>query len=295
MIRFLQLELMSSSFLAPLMIGQGIGIPFNSNQHSGSGGSTLAHSTTINPQIISINAPGVYFATWFVSTQSGLSTAGSNWELTITTADSSNYPSRASSSHVKISPASGSAVINLSTIQIPAILQLRNTTDNDVALSSKNTCLASLTIFEIDVPLEPAPTFSPAYFHGQIDRRSSSTDFVVATAANIPFDLTKKSRNISLNTTSDPGLITFDTRGIYTISWEIPIDTTEDTHDAILALVIDETEISRSYLPFPIGTLTGSAIVEILTAHTTLALINLTNCNIRVTDTANITIFQIDS
>ena len=292
MIKFLQLELTANPD-SPI-ISNGGGIPFNLNQYPGSGGSSLIHSTTNNPDTIYINAHGTYFATWFVSTQTGLSSAGSSWELTITTTDSSNYPSLAGSSHVKIAPASGSAVISLNENQAPALLKLRNTAGSDIALSSRNTCLSSLAIFEIDVEQPPAPAFTPAYLHGQIDIREDPTDFVVESEARIPFNLIKKNRNISLNTTADIGLITFAVRGIYAISWEIPIDTTEDTHDAAIALFIEQSEISRSYLPFPVGVITGSAIIEISTPNTTAELINLTACKIRVTDTANITIFQID-
>jgi len=294
MIKFLQLELTATSS-SPIIVDKGDGIPFNLNQYPGSGGTSLTHSTTINPDTISINVHGTYFATWFVSTQTGLSSDGSNWELTITTDDSSSYPSLAGSSHVKISPASGSAVISLSESQVPAVLKLRNTSTGDAALSSRNDCLSSLAIFEIDVVQPPAPSFVPAYLHAQINLRESSMDFVVEPETRIPFDLVKKSRNISLDTTTNTGLITFATRGIYVVSWEIPIDTTEDTHDAEVVLFIGTTNISRSYLPFPVGVITGSAIIEIPTAYTTVELINLTECDIRVTDTANITVFQIDS
>jgi len=294
MIKFLQLELIASP-PAPTIIGQGEGIPFNLNQYPGSGGSSLTHSTTIDPDIISINVQGIYFVTWFVSTQTGLSLAGSSWELTTTTDDSSSYPSLSGSSHVKISPASGAAVISLTEAQVPAILKLRNTAGTDSALSSRNNCLSSLAIFEIDVKSAPAPSFSPAYFHSQIDTRQKATDFVVKSDERIPFDIVKKNRYIALDTSNNIGLITISNRGIYSILWEIPLDTTEDTSDALLALVVSGTEVSRSYLPFPVGMIIGSAIVEIQVPNTMIELINLTTCDIRVTDTANITIFQLDS
>jgi len=294
MIKFLQLELTANPSI-PIIVSKGDGIPFNLNQYPGSGGTSLIHSTTINPDTISINEHGTYFATWFVSTQTGLSPDGSSWELTITADDSSSYPSLAGSSHVKISPASGSAVISLNESQVPAVLKLRNTSKGDAALSTRNDCLSSLAIFEIDVVQPPAPSFVPAYFHGQIHTRVEPTDFVVASEERVPFDLVKKNRNIALDTITDVGVITFNIRGIYTISWEVPIETTESTHDATLALLVNNGENTRSYLPYPVGVISGSAIVEIPLPGTTIELVNLTECDIRVTDVANITIFQIDA
>jgi len=293
MIRFLQLESTATSH-TPIIIGQGVEIPFNLNQHPGSGGATLIHSTTINPGTISIHAPGTYFATWFVSTQTGLSSMGSSWELTVTTATNSHYPSR-STSHIKIAPASGSTIISLNEDDVPATVKLRNTAGSDVTLSSRNICLSSLTLFEIDVESDPPPPFTPSYFHGQINDREVLTDFVVESTARIPFDLVKKNRNILLDTTTDVGLITFTSRGVYMVSWEIPIETTEDTHDATIALFVNGTQETRSYLPFPTGMIAGSALIEVPNVNTKMELINLTTCDIRVTDTANITIFQIDT
>jgi len=291
MIRFLQLALTPDPE-TPTIIRNGSGIGFNVNQHLGSGGSALAHSPSINPSEIEIKISGTYFAVWFVSTQSGLSSTGSNWELSISTANGSPYPVHLSSSHVKISPTSGSAIIDLGEEQVPAILQLKNVSGSDLTLSSRNLRLASFSLFEIDG--EPAPVFKPTYFHGQVDLRQHPTDFVVFTKERIPFNVTKKSRDISLDVTTGIGLITFEALGVYTVHWEIPIDTTEDTHDVSLGLYVAGGEVSRSYLPFPVGIISGSAIIEVSVAGTTAELINLTPCGIRITDTANITIVQID-
>jgi len=293
MIKFLQLELTATPNI-PTIIGQGNGVPFNLNQYPGSGGTTLVHDIITAPDTIHINQAGTYFATWFVSTQTGLSPAGSSWELTITTNDSSDYPRLSGSGHVKIAPASGSAVISLNADQVPAVLKLRNISGHNSTLSSRNTCLSSLAIFEIDVEKPPAPTFSPAYFQAQIHTRTEPTDFVVEPETRIPFDVMKKNRNITLDVTTDTGKITVNTRGTYSIFWEIPIETTETAHDATLVLTVNGVEDTRSYLPYPVGVLSGSAILEIATPYTTIELLNKTDCAIRVTDVANVTIFQID-
>jgi len=95
---------------------------------------------------IAFSQPGYYYADWFVAPQFGLTTNGSNFAI-IT---SEGGPALTGSSHVRVSPTIGFAVIDVT--QPGKTIRLINTSDNSLTLSSAVNVKAALAVFAIAGP-----------------------------------------------------------------------------------------------------------------------------------------------
>ena len=113
-----------------------------------SNGSQISYNTTTGE--ITFNEPGYYYIDWFVAPQFGLTTDGSNFAIVT----SDNDPELTGSSHVRVSPTIGFAIIEVTAPGKTA--QLINTSDNSLTLSQAVNTKAALAVFAIAVQ-----SFSP--------------------------------------------------------------------------------------------------------------------------------------
>ena len=92
---------------------------------------------------ITFNIEGYYYVDWFVAPQFGLTTNGSNFAIVT----SDNDPHLTGSSHVRVSPTVGFAIINVTT---PGkTIMLINTSDNSITLSQVVNAKAALAVFGV--------------------------------------------------------------------------------------------------------------------------------------------------
>jgi len=92
---------------------------------------------------ITFHDPGYYYIDWYVSPQFGLTTDGSNFALITSDAD----PPTIGSSHVRVAPAVGFAILHVVTGGKTA--QLINVSDDDLTLSEAVNTKAALIVYEI--------------------------------------------------------------------------------------------------------------------------------------------------
>lgn len=114
--------------------------------------------------IITFNKVGVFNVQWFVAPQTGHATNGSSFAIQMIGVDGTRIEA---SNHVKISQTSGFALLHVTTAG--QSIQLVNTANNTVALSTTVGVTASLAIFEIthgdtageSLPGSPGPEGPP--------------------------------------------------------------------------------------------------------------------------------------
>ena len=110
----------------------------------------LINGTNISYDAISgeilFNAAGYYYVEWFVAPQFGLTTDGSNFAIVT----SESGPGLTGSSHVRVSPTFGFAIIEVTTPGKTA--KLINTSDNSLTLSQVVNTKAALAVFAIAEP-----------------------------------------------------------------------------------------------------------------------------------------------
>ena len=91
--------------------------------------------------IITFNEEGYYYFDWYVAPQYGLTTDGSNWAVQI-----SDRLSRIGSSHIKVSPTIGFAIIH---IDAGETARLVNVSDSALTLSQAVQSQAALTVYSV--------------------------------------------------------------------------------------------------------------------------------------------------
>jgi hypothetical protein len=95
--------------------------------------------------VITFNEPGIYYVSWFVATQFGLTTDGSNFAIV---ASSSFSPVLGGSSHIKVAPTVGFGIIVV--LSAGESIRLINTSDGSITLSEDAQTKASLVAFAIN-------------------------------------------------------------------------------------------------------------------------------------------------
>lgn len=255
--------------------------------------------------IFGIKRAGVYFVSWFVSQQTGLSHQGSNFAVVIDP-DAATSQIIMGSGHVKISPSSAFALITVSEAEAQTTTGkqfiLKNVSSHDAALSERSQVKAGLSVFGIADDL-----FSKvAYGQWQASGWDKDTN---------PYDLDDeqaiKFNNSLLNpvgitaTDSEAGsgirngfdIFTLLNPGVYQISWEIPIEASYLVDSVELALELnDSTVFSKAYHPLPVGIVTGTAIIVATEFNTNLKLVNYQPDDgdiIQIGNFANLTIHRI--
>jgi hypothetical protein len=92
--------------------------------------------------VITFNDEGFYYIDWFVATQTGLALNGSNWAIVTTISDLEFI----GSSHTKISPTSGFALINAA---VGETVKLENISDEALVLSGAVKSKAGLSVYSL--------------------------------------------------------------------------------------------------------------------------------------------------
>ena len=92
---------------------------------------------------ITLSEAGYYYFDWFVAPQFGLTSDGSNFAIVT----SDNDPPLTGSSHVRVSPTIGFAIIEVTTPD--KTIRLINTSDNSITLSQAVNVKAALAAFAI--------------------------------------------------------------------------------------------------------------------------------------------------
>ena len=109
-----------------------------------SGGDQISYNTSTGEVVF--GQAGYYYIDWFVAPQFGLTTDGSNFAV-VTSEDD---PPMTGSSHVRVSPTIGFAVIDVTT---PGkTVRLINTSNGSIMLSQAVNIKAGLAVFSIAGP-----------------------------------------------------------------------------------------------------------------------------------------------
>jgi len=307
MIPYLQIELLNEGVTTPVIIPAGGAVGFD---HPLNVSSAIEYDDQTAQ--FKIKAAGAWLVNWFTAQQTGLSPEGSNFGITVirplTDAQDPDYPGTVTedaivgSGHVKISPVSGFAIINVTFEEVlegGVIFELQNVSSHDATLSGRTQVKAGLAIFGAT-----ANMFDMAYGQWQASGWDKNANpYNLANAEAIKFNqqlltpIGVVPSDSGVGTRSGFDVFTLTTPGIYQISWEIPIEATDQVGEVEVALQLDgATVYSRSYSPLPIGIITGTAILATTTANKKLSLVNLQPVGgdiIQIGNYANLVIHQI--
>jgi len=226
-------------------------IPFDTEVSQSKDSSNVPHISYSNSTgEISFSKAGTYFVNWFVAQQTGLSIDGANFALEMAPPES---PARiiVGSGHVKIAASSGFAILN-----IPAagtVLTLTNTATHKATLSEYTQVKAGIAVFSVAPDIEA--TNKLGYAHAQIE-----VSEVYATGTTILFPVAIKYDPDDI-VTYDAGIFTLAAKGTYLVTWEIPIEATDERDEVYIELFQNGTSHSISYAPLPIGVVSGSALI----------------------------------
>jgi len=247
-------------------------------------GTDISYNDTTG--VITFNTVGVYFINWFVGQQTGLSSDGSNFAIVTSDSD----PDFGASSHVKISPASGFAIIDVETVG--KAITLTNKSSYGATLSQTTQVKAGLAVFALADTSVPPPTIKLGYSQAQVSVGGAQ----LAQADQIIFDEVIKLDTHGIVTYDDvTGIFTIGEKGTYLVTWEIPVSATDTNDFVVIDLELNGATYTSSHMPLPIGVLSGSAIVVIDTVDSTLQLVNPSADTVEITDLCNIVITQITS
>jgi len=235
--------------------------------------------------IITCNTTGDFIVNWFVVQQTGLSKTGGNFTLQTSFEDSITNEF-GSSSHFKVAPTSGFAVISIA--DVGETIQLINPDAvNRATLSGVTDVTAGLVIYGAE-----EQSLSSGGMQVQLNAPTVLTDEAFVPFNNIvtPSDTTDISYDIATSTfTLEPGT--------YLITWEVPVDGTDTEAFVNLSLFLSGIQKVQSYIPVPIGIVAGSSLVvvpvDVVAGEpSTLQLVNTTGDFISITDLANIVIIK---
>ena len=223
-------------------------IPFDTTIVQSKDDNNVPHITFANGEITFSNS-GIYFINWFAAQQTGLATDGANFALETLIAE---IPIRIiGSGHSKFSASSGFAVLNISTAG--TVLKLINNADRKATLSEHTQVKAGLAIFSVTP--EPEDLIPLGYAHAQSEVTADyETNDVILFPNGIKFD---PDDIITYN----QGTFTLANTGTYLVTWEVPIEATDEHDEAYIELVHNGATHSVSYAPLPIGLMSGSALV----------------------------------
>ena len=279
MIPYLQLERTTAGSIA-----SGAALAFDTVLLSS--GSAISYDAATPTGIITFNTAGVYFINWFVAQQTGLSTDGSNFAI-VTSPD--NLPDLRGSSHVKISPASGFAIVNITAAG--QTVTLVNKSAYGATLSSATQAKAGLAVFAVTDSGATPPTLELGYAQTQL----AAGGALLADTDPIVFDniITQDPYNI-VTYDNATGLFTLSEIGTYLVTWEVPVSATDQNDYVDITLELNGTAYSEAHMPLPIGVLSGSAMVVVIDADSTLQLVNSSGDTVQTTDLCNIVITQIN-
>lgn len=296
---FLQLELLVTG--GPLQVAVGENIPFSPQRApSHQGSDSLLYDDQFAQ--IKILQPGLYFVNWFVSTQTGLSTNGNNFELTTP----GTHPDFQGSSHVKITPASGFGLISVTKEQLGAaggIFAMSLTNQGNAAATlagASGNVVAGLAIF--DVTEAGTGNTRDESLYPMVQAQSSVSDMGLGghIPDGAPITFTQKLDEWGEYVDLEPatGSVIIALPGKYQVGWQVPIETTDTSESIVLALYNGVNLHSRAALPLPTGNLTGTAIVTIspeapLLGMNRIRLVNASGNTIRITDYANLTLVRL--
>lgn len=304
MIPYLQTEFLNAADTAPAIILAGAPIPFD---HHLNVSSAIEYDNATHQ--FKIKMAGAWLVNWFTAQQSGLSHEGSNFGCAIykpiTDDTDPDYGQLlppdvvVGSGHVKISPTSGFTIINVSEADILSpiggvVFELQNVSSHDAALSERTQVKAGLAVFGVS-----ADMFKMAYGQWQ----AAGWDKIAA-----PYNLADEEKikfnqpllvPLGIVANSDYDVFTLETAGVYQVSWEIPIEATYSVEAVEIVLQLNgATVYARSYSPLPIGVVSGTAIVAVSNANTTLSIVNLQPNGgdiIQIGNYANLAIHQIST
>jgi len=208
---------------------------------------------------IKFNKPGVFFINWYVAQQTGLSGNGANFSIVVSN-DIAN--SIYGTSNAKISGTSGFGIVS---VVAGDTVSLINASTNNATLSEHTQVKAGIAIFSIN-----AETFVPdplGYGHSQMTSTESMNPFTSGSSILFgqpikydPYDI------VTYEETGDSvegfsGVFTLNNKGTYLVTWDIPILGTDVHDECYVEVIFDGATIVYSYLPLPIGVISGSALI----------------------------------
>ncbi|MCL2382837.1 MAG: complement C1q domain-containing protein [Oscillospiraceae bacterium] len=235
--------------------------------------------------IITCNKTGDYIVNWFVVQQTGLSKTGGNFTLQTSFEDIVTSES-GSSSHFKVAPTSGFAVISIA--DAGETIQLINPdTINRATLSGVTAVTAGLMIYGAG-----EQSLSSSGMQVQLD-----TPTILLDEAFVPFnDIITPSSSADIS--YDIATSTFTLKpGTYLVTWEVPVDGTDTKAFVNLSLFLDGIQKVQSFIPVSVGIVAGSSLVvvpvdDVTGEPSTLQLVNTTDDTISITGLANIVIVK---
>ena len=223
-------------------------IPFDTEVFQSKDEADVAHITFLDGNI-TFSKSGVFFVNWFVAQQTGLAVDGANFALEM---EVEGNPTKViGSGHVKISASSGFAVLIVPTAG--TVLTLTNTANRKATLSEHTQVKAGLAVFS--VAPEAEDLMALGYGHAQID---ISEEYDTGDTILFPVGIKYDPDNI---VTYDAGVFTLANQGTYLVTWEIPIEATDERDEAYVELLYNDVVHSVSYAPLPIGVVSGSALI----------------------------------
>ena len=249
-----------------------------------SGGGYITHQPADGT--ITFTQEGIYYVNWFVAQQTGLAADGSNFAIV---PDQGTMPSVRGSNHLKISQTSGFAIL-----EVPlggAKIILSNVSNASVALSQTAQVKAGIAVFCITEKVTPTPEVQPlGYMQARasagVDPIFSMHDTIIAFQQIVDHDPDMIIQHA-------PDMFTLTEAGVYLVKWDIPVMATETSGSVNITLTLDGTSHTVSYMPLPIGVLSGSAIITADTAGKVLRLKNYSTSRIQISPYANISIVQL--
>lgn len=255
------------------------------------------HLDSDNPQNngLIFNQAGTYFVSWFVAQQTGLATDGANFSMQLTLNEGAPEAITydvIGSGHVTFSALSGFAVVTIP--QSNAILRLVNVSNSRASLSKHTQVKAGIAVFS----LTPDPVDQLlGHGHAQTNTvQDYNTDEIIVFGQRVKFD----TQNIV--TLDNAGQFTLSDPGTYLITWEIPIEGTDQYDSVYVQLLVNGTTHSTSYAALPTGLIAGSAVLTNGATPMTLALqisypqdLGTDQETVRVAEFANIVIAQLDN
>jgi len=233
--------------------------------------------------VITFLETGVYHFNWFVTQQNSQATNGSNFSIKTTAFDIIG------SNNIKISQTSSFAIVKVTAINETA--RLVNVSDAAAILSNAVLVKASLAVFKFADIESPVPEeVKPGYFHAQV----SNGPIILQDDEIIDFDniISRDSKDIITKNLSDNGIV-LAVPGIYMVSWEVPVESTNQTAFAEISLSLNGSVYSRSHMPLPVGVLSGNAIIVTNSEDEKIYLSNTSGDEVQITDKTNFVVTQL--
>ena len=232
---------------------------------------------------ITFGHKGVYYVSWFVAQQTGLAIDGSNFAIV-----REDGQEIIGSSHVKIAPSSGFAVINA---EVGYTINLVNKSTHDAALSQTVKANAGIAVFAVEEDDGEVPlSWQLGYIHAQLEADIASAP--LNNDAPVPFVTIKDHDPFGIIKLED-NQFTLEEPGAYLVTWEVPVKATEYNDFVNITLEVNGIHYSTSHMPLPIGVLSGSAMLTVGADGAEVSLINTSGDIVVISPQTNIVITQI--